>query len=421
MTHDDYDDWTTPDFGRYEALFPIARGGMAEVFAVRVRGEGSFERYFAIKRVRDDLRGDAETAHQFLDEARLTACIASPYVVSALDLGRDGEGTAFFVMELVLGASVAELSARHPGPFAPRNVAEIGLHAARGLDAAHRAVDARGEALELVHRDVSPQNLLVGIDGRVRVADFGIAQAKQRLGERTQKGYVKGKFSYLAPEQLRGHCDPRTDVFALGVILWELATGRSLFRGATTEETLRNVRTAEIVHPSAVVAGLPSGLGHVIMRALRRDPRERFQSAAELRDALFAEIASGKLGSAPSLASLARDAGAQLVSCLERAAARGGEGTSTCPERTPVEDRTERDARVPEGETAKVEPISTRPGFESERIVPRDWSAYLPMFVSLILGFVGIASFVVIVSCLPRGGGELPSAALHGASAPVQP
>ncbi len=311
---------STP-LGRYELLFPIARGGMAEVFAVRLRGEGRFERYFALKRMHADLREDSQANLLFLDEARLTACIVSPYVVPVLDVGRDDDGIPFLVMELVVGTSLAVLRARHAQPFAPRLVAEIGLHAARGLDAAHRTSDARGTPLEIVHRDVSPQNLLVGVDGRVRVADFGIARARQRMAQHTRAGFVKGKFSYLAPEQLSGFADARTDVFALGVILWELATGRSLFRGKDMLETLDNVRSAPIPHISEVRSDFPVSLGDVVARALCRDSHRRWRSANELSDALFAELAQDELAvPVHPLARLARDAAGEMLDALDLAA-----------------------------------------------------------------------------------------------------
>ena len=309
-------------FGRYEILFPIARGGMAEVYAARIRGEGAFERYFAIKRMASELIRHEKFVQNFLDEARLTACIHSPNVVQVVDIGRDERGAPYLVMELIQGVSLSSLKKRITEPLSFGVIADIAAQAAAGLEDAHTATDARGAPLGVVHRDVSPQNVLVAIDGRVRIADFGIARAKQRLASQTQSGELKGKFGYFAPEQLRGGADPRTDVFALGVVLWELVTGRSLFQRAEVLDTIMAVERLAIPRVDALRGDVPRELADLLATTLQRDPEQRFQSAGQMSVAFRRLLDSGVLGPPPetALRALARAATAPLLESLQRAA-----------------------------------------------------------------------------------------------------
>src|SRR5687767_8991750 len=193
-------------FGRYEALFKIAAGGMAEVFAARIRGEAGFEKLVAVKRMLPHLADDPDFVTMFLDEARVAATIGSPHVVQTLDLGRADDGALYIVMELVVGVTLADLVGHDHNRLQPLPVAiaaEIIAQAAQGLDDAHEAVTPAGDHLEIVHRDISPQNVLIGVDGRVRVADFGIARALFRMTQ-SETGRVKGKCAYFSPEQAVG-------------------------------------------------------------------------------------------------------------------------------------------------------------------------------------------------------------------------
>ncbi len=307
-------------FGRYEVLFPIARGGMAEVFACRIRGEGAFERHFAIKRMAPELIRHDKFVQSFLDEARLTACIHSPNVVQVVDIGRDERGAPYLVMELIQGVSLSALKKRVPQPMSLGVICEVGAQAAAGLEDAHTATDARGAPLGVVHRDVSPQNVLVAIDGRVRIADFGIARAKQRLASNTQSGELKGKFGYFAPEQLRGGADPRTDVFALGVVLWELIAGRPLFHRSEVLDTIMNVERLEIPRLDALRPEVATEVADVIARALQRDANDRFQSAGQMSVTFRRLIDRGVVGPPPEteLRALARSATAPLLETLQR-------------------------------------------------------------------------------------------------------
>ncbi len=281
-------------FGRYEALFHIASGGMAEVFAARLRGPHGFEKLVAIKRLLPDL-ADEQFVTMFQDEARLAANITSPHVVQTLELGRhEDDGALYIVMELVVGVTLYEICVAVldstlgalPVPF----VAEALAQAARGLDDAHNATTPTGQALQVVHRDVSPQNLLVGADGRVRVTDFGIARAVMR-STKTQVGQLKGKVAYLSPEQSRGQpLDRRSDVFAAGVVTWEALTGRSLFNTGDPLETVQRVRDLPIPSPRELRPDVPKELERIVMWALERDPDKRCPTAARyaraLRDAV---------------------------------------------------------------------------------------------------------------------------------------
>ncbi len=283
-------------FGRYEALFHIASGGMAEVFAARLRGPAGFEKLVAVKRLLPDLNDD-HFVTMFLDEARLAANITSPHVVQTLELGRaDDDGALYIVMELVVGVTLYDLCVsifdstmgKTPVPY----VAEMIAQAARGLDDAHHATTPTGQPLHVVHRDVSPQNILVGQDGRVRVTDFGIARAVSRSTQ-TQVGKLKGKVAYLSPEQSRSQpLDARSDVFALGIVTWEALTGRSLFNTGDALETVRRVRTLPIPDPREFRSDLPESLVRVVMWALERDLDRRCPSAARYGEALKEAVPS---------------------------------------------------------------------------------------------------------------------------------
>jgi serine/threonine-protein kinase len=277
-------------FGRYEALFRIASGGMAEVFAGRVRGEGGFEKLVAIKRMLPHLADDPEFVSMFLDEARVAANVSSPHVVQTLDIGRTEDGALFIVMDLVVGLSLSELRAvsRQREEPLPKEIAvAILAQAAEGLHDAHEARTASGDALHLVHRDVSPQNLLVGADGRTRLTDFGIAfAAKSRMTE-TEHGKIKGKFAYFSPEQSHGAAlDRRSDVFALGIVGWEMLAGCRLFAREKPSETIEAVRNGPIPRLDEIRPELEPELASVIDRALARDVEKRYPTARAMAEAL---------------------------------------------------------------------------------------------------------------------------------------
>jgi serine/threonine-protein kinase len=273
--------------GDYAILMKLASGGMATVYVGRKRGVAGFERLVAIKCCHPHLRDDEEFSSMFLDEARLAASIRHPNVVGTLDVS-DGE-LLYLVMEYVEGFSLGNLvrKAAKANTHIPAGVAvQIMIDTLTGLHAAHELRDADGQFLNLVHRDVSPQNILVGVHGVARITDFGIAFAAARSTV-TQEGRIKGKFSYLSPEQARGQSiTRRMDIFSAGTVLWEALTGRTLFRRADDAATIVAVLNEPIPPPSSIVPGLSPALDEVVLRALERDPEARYQTAADFAEAL---------------------------------------------------------------------------------------------------------------------------------------
>jgi serine/threonine-protein kinase len=275
--------------GRYLLYDEIAAGGMATVHLGRLLGQAGFARTVAIKRLHPHAAKDMEFAHSLVDEARIASRIRHPNVVTTIDVVQEGS-ELFLVMEYVHGESLARLLRPEPTIDAkPVPVAiAVGILAdvLHGLHSAHEARDEMGVPLDIVHRDVSPQNLLVGADGITRVLDFGIAKATSRMST-TREGRVKGKIAYMSPEQLtRGQVDRRTDVFAASIVLWEALTGRRLFAGDDTTDTMSRVLHDEIFAPGRLVRDVPPRLDALVMRGLSRDPASRFGSAREMALAL---------------------------------------------------------------------------------------------------------------------------------------
>ena len=273
--------------GSYVLLGDIASGGMASVHLGRMSGAAGFTRTVAIKRLHPQYARDPEFVSMFLDEARLAARVRHPNVVPTLDVvAADGE--LFLVMEYVEGESLSRLLHR----FAAQNerlplpiVASVLAGTLHGLHAAHEAKGDYGESLDIVHRDVSPQNMMVGADGMVRVLDFGIAKAAGRF-HTTREGTVKGKLPYMAPEHIRGQAvSRRTDISAAGVVLWECLVGERLFHGDEAH-ILERVLLGTIPAPSSKIPGIPPALDTVVARATARTPSERYETAADMAQAI---------------------------------------------------------------------------------------------------------------------------------------
>lgn len=269
--------------GRYALCHEIGYGGMATVHLGRLLGPVGFSRTIAIKRLHPHLARDPELTASFLDEARLAARIRHPNVVSTLDVvAADGE--VFLVMEYVQGESLARLRrtlVERDQMMPPAIACGITADVLRGLHAAHEATNERGEPLNIVHRDVSPQNVLVATDGVARLLDFGIAKAIGRL-QTTRDGQIKGKLAYMAPEQLGGTVDRRTDVYATAVVLWETLTSRRLFKGDFDAELYGKLIERKIDPPSTHAPGIPRALDRVVMRGLALDPVDRYPTAREM-------------------------------------------------------------------------------------------------------------------------------------------
>lgn len=278
---------SAPSFGRYRVIAPVAKGGMAEVFAGELVGEAGFSRPVAIKSIRPEFVGDPQFVTMFLDEARLAANVQSPHVVHTFDLGRTDAGVPFMVMELVLGATVSQLlRACQPDPLPLPYAVEILRQALLGLEDAHSARSPRGEPLRLVHRDLAPKNILVGIDGRTRIMDFGVAHAVERL-TRTSTGQVKGTIRYLSPEQADLQpLDQRSDLFAMGIVAFEMLTGTHLFDGQAMMDVYRQVMYQPIPDVRDYEADIPAPLADAVAKALARDREERWQRASDFSRAL---------------------------------------------------------------------------------------------------------------------------------------
>ena len=274
--------------GRYLLFESIARGGMAQVHLARLVGPVGFSRIVAIKRLHPHLALEPEFVSMFLDEARLAARIQHPNVVPILDVV-SLPTELFIVLEYVAGESLAALarSETQAGQRVPPAIASAVLVGAlAGLHAAHEAKSETGAPLEIVHRDVSPQNVIVGADGLPRVLDFGIAHAAERLAT-TRTGQVKGKPAYMSPEQISGApVDRRTDVYSSGVMAWELFTGRRLFHAASDAQIFQLVSAGAKQSLREVLPELPAELDRVVMRAISLDPGRRFQTARDFALAL---------------------------------------------------------------------------------------------------------------------------------------
>ena len=276
------------EVGRYRIICEIARGGMATVYLAHLGGLGGFHRLVAIKLLHPHLAGETEFVNMFLDEARLVASLQHPNVVPTLDVDQTDDNY-YLVMEYVEGVPLTYLLRDYArrGERIPRGVTlRVMLDALAGLDAAHELRGADGEALGVVHRDVSPQNILVGLNGRSCILDFGIARARQRLTN-TRVGQMKGKLAYMAPEQVKGKgVDRRVDVFAAGIVLWEALSGRRLFYGTNEADTLTYVMNGEIPSLRESVPDLPEELEAVVFKALERDPEKRYPSAKAFAEEL---------------------------------------------------------------------------------------------------------------------------------------
>jgi serine/threonine-protein kinase len=271
--------------GDNELVLRIGRGGMATVWVARERSADPKEdRLVAVKAMLNELADEPEFVRMFIDEVRLVRSIRHPNVVDVYEVG-ETDGIMWMSMEWVEGealhAVIAEAGKRRaiPPDIAVRIIADV----ASGLHAAHEARDSSGRLLGVVHRDVSPHNILIGRSGVVKLVDFGVAKAIGRMSESTRVGQLKGKFGYMSPEQALGRSvDRRSDVFSLGIVLFELTTSRRLFRGETDVETLKLVVSGQIPTPSSIDPTYPRELERIVLRALERDPKRRYATAADL-------------------------------------------------------------------------------------------------------------------------------------------
>ncbi|MCP3062119.1 protein kinase [Myxococcus sp. K38C18041901] len=289
-------------FGRYELLRKIAIGGMGAVYLARQKGPVGFQKLLVVKRLLPHLSEDDEFIEMFLDEGRIAAHLNHPNIAQIYDLG-DVDGQYFIAMEYVHGEAVGPLGLRAqqrkltiPLGLKCRIIAD----AAAGLDAAHNARSPSGRKLALIHRDVSPQNVLVGYNGGVKLIDFGVAKASGKFSQ-TVVGTIKGKHAYMSPEQARGEpLDHRSDIFGLGTVFYELLTHQRLFKRDTEIATLKAVVGTKIVPPSEVMPDIPKELDAIVLKALARKREERFASAGEVQLALDEFLVQQKLHATPA-------------------------------------------------------------------------------------------------------------------------
>lgn len=286
--------------GEYRVVAELARGGMGKVYLAQRSGQAGFERNFAIKVMHQQLSENPDAVLMLLDEAHIASKLHHPNVVPVLDIGSCDEGH-YLVMDYVEGCSLQQLIKASPNFRPAPAIASIMLGALRGLHAVHTLKGVHGEAFHVVHRDVSPHNLLLGVDGGCRVSDFGIAKARQRFTD-TQAGMHKGKLAFMSPEQIMGSnsIDCRTDIWSAGVTLYVALTGQHPFRRGNDGATLHAILSAEILPPSRVGLFPPPCFDDVVMRALEREPEARYASAEEFADALRTAALNANMLGSPS-------------------------------------------------------------------------------------------------------------------------
>ena len=275
-------------FGKYYLLERINVGGMAEVFKAKTFGVEGFERLLAVKRILPNIAEDEEFITMFIDEAKIAVQLQHANIAQIFDLGKVDD-SYFIALEYLHGRDLRSIfdRMRNKGEALPIAMAcYVTMQVCEGLDYAHNKRDAQGRELNLVHRDISPQNVLIGYEGECKLIDFGIAKAAGKASK-TQAGILKGKFGYMSPEQVRGlPIDKRSDIFAVGIVLYELLTGERLFIGESDFSTLEKVRNVEITPPSSYNKKIPAELERVVLKALARDPDDRYANAIDLHDDL---------------------------------------------------------------------------------------------------------------------------------------
>jgi serine/threonine-protein kinase len=329
--------------GPYEVGAKIAGGGMATVFLGR-KLEGGEEKVVALKVIKDELANDETFIHMFLDEAKILSRLSHPNIIETLEYGVTGEHR-FIAMELLLGRSLADVwdLLASKGARVPRSLgAWICARVADGLEHAHTLKDDDGQLLNVIHRDVNPSNIFLTFDGRVKLIDFGLAKMKNRRAK-TGDGIVKGKVPYLSPEQITQETiDGRTDLYSLGTTLWELGTGKRLFKRDSDIETIDAIRQAKVADARGIVHDYPNELWEILQRSLQPEPSERFATAGDVARALdrFLEDKHDEIGATKVesfLAELFPGDHARQTAWLRLAKSRGASrGAATVPPPVPL-------------------------------------------------------------------------------------
>src|SRR5262245_23174009 len=281
-------------FGKYSLLRKLSAGGMAELFRALHRSVAGFEKLVVIKRILPSMNQDKGFIEMLLHEARVAATLSHPNIIQIFDVGHI-EGKFFIAMEHIHGEDIRSIvramKKKNVTEFPLEHTLSIVLGMCAGLGYAHEKRDLDGATLDIVHRDISPQNIVVTFTGDVKIVDFGIAKSGTQVGEDTRDGQLKGKVPYMSPEQASGErIDWRSDIFATGVMLFELTTGKRLFKGTSEFETLKLICDKEYPLPTQVRPGYPSALERVVMKALAKKKDERYQSAREMQGELEAFV-----------------------------------------------------------------------------------------------------------------------------------
>jgi len=296
-------------FGKYLLLERINVGGMAEIFLARSRGVHGFKRILAIKKILPTMAEDEEFIAMFVDEARIAAELSHAGIVQIFELGKF-EDDYYIAMEFVHGKDlrfIQERLVRERRPITIALASWIILRICEALDYAHTKKDPSGRPLGIIHRDVSPQNVIISYEGEVKICDFGIAKAANR-SQKTQAGVLKGKFGYMSPEQVRGlPLDGRSDIFTVGTLFYEMVTLERLFVGESDFSTLEKVRNADVVPPSTYNRDVPEELEEIILRALSKEVEDRFQSTAEFAEAIQAFMLNNEMSSARELSGFMKE------------------------------------------------------------------------------------------------------------------
>jgi serine/threonine-protein kinase len=362
--------------GKYQLLAVLGRGGMAEVFLALSRGQLGFDKLVVVKRLREGLADEESFREMFLDEARLAARLSHPNVVHTYEVG-EHEGTYFIAMEYLEGQPLNKVmseSLKRGTPLEPVVSARMISDALAGLHHAHTLADFDGRPLGIVHRDISPHNLFVTYEGVTKVVDFGIAKAALSSNE-TEVGVVKGKAAYMSPEQATGTAlDARSDVFAMGIVLWELLTQQRLMTGDSAASTIHRLLTAPIPPASSLRRDVTPTLDAIVERALQKDPARRFQSALAMREAIEAYIAStGRTPRTDEIGNRLADMFVEVRAAIKQQIQKHVEGAARSPTSGPSESPGSGGGRVSEDPMASgdLPVLTSAPGISSSGVIAR--------------------------------------------------
>ena len=394
--------------GKYQLMKSIATGGMAEIFVAKQSGIEGFEKLVVVKLLQPEMARNQDAVDMFLNEARLAARLSHPNVVQIFDLGAAGDDF-YIAMEYIHGVDLltfAKAFKKQKKILSLEQILSIVCYALEGLHYAHTQVDQRGAPLDIVHCDVSPHNILVSFEGVVKVVDFGIAKVVSKLGK-TESSLVSGKLSYMSPEQARGMpLDGRTDLFSLGIVLWELTAGRRLYPRKAPAEIMRLLTTTDIPSPRHINALFPVELEPIVLRAVARDPAKRFQSAFEMHQALVAFMKTkGMTQSSMELSATMKDLFADRITSVKRIeqAQQAGAGLEDLLfDDLGIDDGSPAPGSGEDPEAAAPVEITEKPRFATgvsttsitSQPPPRPRALWKPILLVLVLAGAGVAAWL---------------------------